>query len=281
VRRSTAAIGSAAFFAAAPGVVAGLIPWWITRWQVADSIPYANGVRWVGGVLLLLGSSVLVHAFAKFVIDGLGTPAPIAPTARLVIRGVYRYVRNPMYLAVLTVIAGQAMLFGSTSLVLYGAFIAVAFVLFVRFYEEPTLRATFGAEYDAYCRAVPRWWPRFRRGVSPEVSGASMSTDHPVACTLPATDYRARLTEIATLSRDALRQSEQRGLTLDLRYAPEAAARVRRLVEQERACCSFLKFELQENAQEVRLLVTAPPSAADVVPDLLAELTGRNRAEAP
>jgi len=102
-----------------------------------------------------------------------------------------------------------------------------------------------------------------------------MATDLPIACTLSATDYRARLAEIAALSRDALRHAEQHGLTLDLRYAPEAAARVRRLVEQERACCAFLQFELQENADEVRLLVTAPPAAADAVPDLLAELTGR------
>ncbi len=68
---------------------------------------------------------------------------------------------------------------------------------------------------------------------------------------------------------------EQRGLTLDLRYAPEAAARVRQLVEQERTCCAFLQFDLYEDDHEVRLLVTAPPAAADAVPDLLAELTGR------
>jgi hypothetical protein len=101
--------------------------------------------------------------------------------------------------------------------------------------------------------------------------------DQPIACTLPAPDYRARLAEIAALTRDALRHAEQRGVTLDLRYAPEAAARVRRLVEQERACCAFLQFDLQEDATEIRLLVTAPPAAADAVPDLLAELTGRKR----
>jgi hypothetical protein len=97
----------------------------------------------------------------------------------------------------------------------------------------------------------------------------------PIACTLSATDYRTRLADIAALSRDALRHVERRGLTLDLRYAPEAAARVRQLVEQERRCCAFLTFELHEETDEVRLLVTAPPAAADAVPDLLAELTGR------
>ena len=102
-----------------------------------------------------------------------------------------------------------------------------------------------------------------------------MTNDLPIACTLSASDYRQRLAEIAALSRDALRRVEQRGLTLDLRYAPEAAARVRQLVEQERTCCAFLQFELHEDDVEVRLLVTAPPAAADAVPDRLAELTGR------
>ena len=101
-----------------------------------------------------------------------------------------------------------------------------------------------------------------------------MAAETPIACTLSATDYRTRLAEIASLSRDALRHAERRGLTLDLRYAPEAAARVRQLVEQERTCCPFLQFDLQESAHEVRLLVTAPPAAAEAVPDLLAELTG-------
>lgn len=103
-----------------------------------------------------------------------------------------------------------------------------------------------------------------------------MTNDLPIACTLSASDYRQRLAEIAALSRDALRRVEQRGLTLDLRYAPEAAARVRQLVEQERTCCAFLQFELYEDDHEVRLLVTASPAAADAVPDLLAELTGRH-----
>lgn len=104
-----------------------------------------------------------------------------------------------------------------------------------------------------------------------------MAVDPPIACTLSPAGYRARISEIAALSREALRRVELRGLTLDLRYAPEAAARVRRLVEQERICCAFLQFELHEHADEVRLLVTVPPAAVDAVPDLLAELTGRSR----
>jgi hypothetical protein len=102
-----------------------------------------------------------------------------------------------------------------------------------------------------------------------------MASEIPIACTLSPSDYRTRLAEIAALSRDALRHVERRGLTLDLRYAPEAAARVRRLVDQEHRCCAFLQFELHEDADEVRLLVTAPPAAGDAVPDLLAELTSQ------
>lgn len=102
-----------------------------------------------------------------------------------------------------------------------------------------------------------------------------MATDVPIACTLSATDYRSRLATIAALSRDALRQVERRGLTLDLRYAPEVGARVRALVEQERTCCPFLTFTVEETADEVRLLVSAPERAAEVVPELLFELAGR------
>jgi hypothetical protein len=104
-----------------------------------------------------------------------------------------------------------------------------------------------------------------------------MATEIPIACTLSATDYRVRLAEIAALSRELLRHVERRGLTLDLRYAPEAAARVRQLVEQERTCCAFLEFDLQESAHDVRLLVTVPPAAAEAVADLLVALTGRYR----
>ena len=101
-----------------------------------------------------------------------------------------------------------------------------------------------------------------------------MADEIPIVCTLSADDYRNRLVEIAALSRDALRRVERRGLTLDLRYAPEAATRVRQFVEQERRCCAFLQFELYEDVDEVRLLVTAPSTAAEAVPELLAELTG-------
>ena len=154
-----AALGSTLFFLLAPGVVAGVIPWWLTRWVV---LPAPLALRFLGVVLLAAGVPVLVSAFVRFARDGLGTPAPVAPTERLVVSGAYRYVRNPMYLGVLSAIVGQALLLGQTQLFGYAGLIALAFVLFVRFYEEPALRRQFGAEYEAYCRAVPGWWPRLR-----------------------------------------------------------------------------------------------------------------------
>src|SRR5918911_1909318 len=101
MRRSTAAVGSAVFFLLAPGVVVGLIPWWLTGgWQVREPLPYWAPMRPLGGVLLVAGLIALVRAFARFVVEGLGTPAPVAAPERLVVGGAYRHVRNPMYVAV-------------------------------------------------------------------------------------------------------------------------------------------------------------------------------------
>jgi protein-S-isoprenylcysteine O-methyltransferase Ste14 len=152
-------MGSALFFVVAPGVVAGLIPWRLTAWEVLQE-PWP--LRGLGLLLLVVSVPVLVGAFVRFARDGLGTPAPVAPTERLVVSGAYRFVRNPMYLAVVGAIVGQALLLGQLGLLRYAALVAVLMVVFVRFYEEPTLRRQFGAEYDAYCRAVPGWLPRLR-----------------------------------------------------------------------------------------------------------------------
>ena len=159
-QRAAAAVGSTVFFALAPGVVAGLLPWAITRWRVAD--PPAWSAQALGVALVVVGGLVLISAFTRFVKEGLGTPAPVAPTERLVVGGLYRYVRNPMYLAVLAAIVGQALILGRVALLVYGAVVAVAFVVFVRLYEEPTLQETYGDAYETYRRAVPGWWPRVR-----------------------------------------------------------------------------------------------------------------------
>ncbi len=155
--RAIAAAGTVAFLVLVPGVVAGLIPWALTGWQV-EGAPLA--VRIAGGGLVLGGAAFLIHAFARFVIEGIGTPAPIAPTQRLVVGGIYRHVRNPMYLAVGATIMGQALLLGQWSLLAYAALFFAIVATFVVTYEEPALRRQFGSEYDAYRRAVPGWLPR-------------------------------------------------------------------------------------------------------------------------
>ena len=159
MRKAFAAIGSALFFLLAPGVTAGLIPWWLTGLEVNE---YWLPARVAGAVLLAAGVLVLVSAFARFVVEGVGTPAPVAPTEQLVVGGLYRYVRNPMYVAVAATIVGQALLLGQPLLLAYAAVFLAVTAAFVHLYEEPTLRRRYGAEYDAYCDAVPGWWPRVR-----------------------------------------------------------------------------------------------------------------------
>jgi protein-S-isoprenylcysteine O-methyltransferase Ste14 len=162
MRKPTAAVGSAVFFLLAPGVVVGLIPWLLTRWQAREPLPYWTPVRVLGGILLVAGLIALVQAFVRFVVEGFGTPAPVAAPDRLVVGGVYRYVRNPMYVAVLAAIIGQALLLGRLGLLLYAGAAWLIVAAFVHWYEEPTLTRRFGAEYEAYRRAVPAWWPRLR-----------------------------------------------------------------------------------------------------------------------
>ena len=157
MRRLRAAVGSVVFLAVAPGVVAGLVPWLLTGWRSADPPRWLQALGWIG---VVAGTTVLLEAFERFVVEGTGTPAPVAPTERLVIGGLYRYVRNPMYLAVGAVILGQAAVLGRWVLVVYALAFGVTVWSFVHWYEEPTLRRTYGSEYDAYLRSVPGWWPR-------------------------------------------------------------------------------------------------------------------------
>jgi len=158
VRRPTAAAGSALFFALAPGVVAGVIPWALTAWETDSE--WWPPLRVLGAVLIVAGAGVLVHAFARFVVEGLGTPAPAAPTEHLVVGGLYRYVRNVMYIAVTTTIVGQGLLLGQAVLFVYAAVAWAGMAAFVTLYEEPTLAGRYGAQYEEYRRAVPAWWPR-------------------------------------------------------------------------------------------------------------------------
>jgi len=156
-RRLAAAVGSAIFFAVAPGGVVGFVPWLLTGWR---SNPQSTSLRVLGFLLIVASVPVIVMAFARFVTEGIGTPAPVAPTQHLVVGGLYRYVRNPIYLALEGAILGQALLLGQLSLVAYGIVVGAALFAFATWVEEPTLLERYGEEYEAYRRAVPGWWPR-------------------------------------------------------------------------------------------------------------------------
>lgn len=159
-RRLTAILGSVVFLFVAPGFFGVVIPWVMTGWQLHDPILGLEPTRWPGGVLALLGGGILLDSFARFALQGRGTPAPVYPTATLVVSGAYRYVRNPMYLAVISLIAGQGLLFGSVALLAYALVFGLTTHLFVRLYEEPTLRETYGTQYEVYVANVRRWMPR-------------------------------------------------------------------------------------------------------------------------
>ena len=157
--RARAAAGSLVFLVLAPGVMAGLVPWLLTGWELNDELAVWP-TQALGLILIAAGVGVLLHAFARFVVEGLGTPAPVAPTERLVVGGLYRYVRNPMYVAVATAILGQALVLGRPVLLAYAAVFMTVVAAFVRLYEEPTLARQFGDEYAAYRAGVPAWRPR-------------------------------------------------------------------------------------------------------------------------
>jgi protein-S-isoprenylcysteine O-methyltransferase Ste14 len=159
--RVRAWVGTLVFLVVTPGVVAGLLPGLITWWRV----PWTGGSVWpvavVAGIAVLSGVLVLLDAFVRFARAD-GTPAPPMPTAHLVVVGPYRYVRNPMYLAVLAIILGQALLFGSVGTLVYAGVVLLAVVLFVLGYEQPTLKDEYGDEYREYRRHVRGWIPRLR-----------------------------------------------------------------------------------------------------------------------
>ena len=162
MRKVSAALGSVVFFLVAPCVVVGLVPWLLTHWTVHGAGAGWAATRVAGGILLAGALVVLLHSFARFVTEGLGTPAPVAPTEHLVVGGLYRHVRNPMYVAVDTAIIGQALFLGQLSLLWYALFVSLGQAAFVHSYEEPGLQARYGDEYTAYRRAVPAWLPRLR-----------------------------------------------------------------------------------------------------------------------
>lgn len=143
-----------------PGTVTVVVPYLIVfvwrpaqiskwEWHLAPAV-----------VLILIGAGILLYCIGSFAVVGRGTLSAVDPPRHLVVRGLYHYVRNPMYVGIVTILLGEAGLFKSRVLLGYAAICFVVFNLFVIFYEEPALRHQFGTRYDDYCRSVSRWLPR-------------------------------------------------------------------------------------------------------------------------
>lgn len=156
-------------FLALPAVVGGVIPWLLMSGDQSRSAG-----TWLGALVLLFGLIVLGWCVRDFYVIGKGTLAPWDPPKHLVVVGLYRILRNPMYVGVLGVVLGWTLLSGSRALAWYSAALAVAFHLRVRLYEEPTLAKLFGEEWKRYSASVHRWWPR--RPVAPTESHGGAQT---------------------------------------------------------------------------------------------------------
>ncbi|MGW0998561.1 methyltransferase family protein [Streptomyces sp. NPDC002520] len=158
MRKASAALGTALFLVVAAGSATVLVPWWLTGgWRAGHWWP---ALRLCGLVPLAAGTAVLLDAYRRFALEGLGTPSPVAPPTRLVVGGPYRHVRNPIYIAVVAVLTGQGLLLARPVLFAYAVGVWVPAWVFVRWYEEPGLARRFGADYERYRRSVPAWWPR-------------------------------------------------------------------------------------------------------------------------
>jgi protein-S-isoprenylcysteine O-methyltransferase Ste14 len=155
---SRTALRTVLFFFLAPGTTAFVVPWWIAGWHLPEG--RVTALDLLGALLLGVGLVAVLACFRRFVREGSGTPAPVAPTESLVVGGLYRYVRNPMYLAVASMIGGQALILRSPGVLVWLGVFMTAVWTFVRAYEEPTLTRQFGTSYERYRAAVPGWWPR-------------------------------------------------------------------------------------------------------------------------
>ncbi|MEQ1771372.1 MAG: isoprenylcysteine carboxylmethyltransferase family protein [Devosia sp.] len=158
--RIRAVVGAIIFLFVAPGIVTGAIPWMISQYRLSPALLGYEPLCWLGYLLLSLGAVLLIETFSRFALQGRGTPAPIAPTKELVVTGSYRFVRNPMYVAVVSLILGQGLAFGNAAVLGWGAIVWLTVHLFVLGYEEPTLSQSFGEQYDRYRANVRRWIPR-------------------------------------------------------------------------------------------------------------------------
>ena|SRR5919201_2576956 len=147
-----------------PGPLTVLVPWLLSGWELREPLLGWTWLRGLGIVLIAFGTPVLAESIARFVWKGRGTLTPAVPTQRLVLTGLYRFVRNPMYVGVVAIILGEALLLGSGDVLIYAGVVTLGFHLFVVLYEEPTLRRMYGPEYNEYCARVCRWIPRAMPG---------------------------------------------------------------------------------------------------------------------
>jgi len=153
-------IKSIVFFLILPGAVMVYIPYYILSLDVELFFPDIAVLRFMGLIPIFVGMAIILWCFWDFIISGKGTPAPTDPPKNLVVKGLYRLTRNPMYAGVGVVLFGEVLLFKSTALLFYSLIVLLAFHLFIIFYEEPTLKNKFGDSYELYVASVPRWLPR-------------------------------------------------------------------------------------------------------------------------
>lgn len=171
--RFWAAVGSLLFFVVAPGTLAAFLPWWFTGWRLQPAVLGLDVLRVVGAGLVALGLIAVIESFVRFVWKGFGTPAPVAPPKRLVVTGSYRWVRNPIYVGVIVIVLGEALILGEVGMFGYAAILWLFFHLWVFFVEEPSLGLTFGDEFATFKANVPRWLPRLTPWAGPMKDQAS------------------------------------------------------------------------------------------------------------
>jgi protein-S-isoprenylcysteine O-methyltransferase Ste14 len=147
------------FLLLVPGLLVGALPIWLVQ---TDTALFSFGIfRWLAIPFWAVGTGVTLWCAWAFTVRGKGTPSPTDAPKELVVSGLYRFVRNPIYLGVLAIFAGYVLWHPSRAILLCPLIVAISSHLFVIFYEEPHLRKTFGAKYQAYCQSIPRWIPRF------------------------------------------------------------------------------------------------------------------------
>jgi protein-S-isoprenylcysteine O-methyltransferase Ste14 len=153
------ALKSLIFIIFVPGTVTILVPYVLLNSFGELLLVNIGNFRYLGVIPVFLGVPILLWCIWDFTFTGKGTPMPIDPPKKLVVRGLHQYVRNPMYVGAVFILAGETIIFASLLLFGYTVFIFLCFHIFVIGYEEPTLRRTFGGAYEAYCESVPRWFP--------------------------------------------------------------------------------------------------------------------------